>query len=112
VYKRQTWDVDVLTEGTYEVELYYTCPEKDTGSHVELKFGNNRLRYKITEAFDPPLLDSDDIYPRVEGYVKPFKKVGMGTIYLESGRGTLTLKALAIPGSTVMDFRLLMLNRI
>ena len=36
----------------------------------------------------------------------------VGTIHLEKGEGFLTLKALEIPGSQVMDFRLLMLKRI
>ena len=106
-----TWDIEVLTEGNYEVELYYTCAEKDLGSEVELNFKNNALNYKITEAFDPPLLDKDDIYPRGEGYVKPFIKVTMGNIKLEKGIGTLTLKANNIPGSQVMDFRLINLKR-
>ncbi len=107
-----TWNVEVLTEGTYEVELYYTCAEKNIGSEIELKFKNERLQYKILEAFDPPLLDDDDIYPRGEGYVKPFKKVKMGNLKLSKDTGTLTLKANTIPGTQVMDFRLLMLKRI
>ena len=107
-----TWDVEVLTSGNYEIELYYTCPEKEVGSEIELSFKNSKLNYKITEAFDPPLLNNDDIYPRGEGFVKRFKNVKMGEIKLEKGTGTLTLKALNIPAKQVMDFRLLMLKRI
>jgi hypothetical protein len=36
----------------------------------------------------------------------------MGTIKLNKGKGTLTLKATKMPGSEVMDFRLLMLKKI
>ncbi len=35
----------------------------------------------------------------------------LGTLHLEQGRGELTLRALEIPGSQVMDFRLMMLTR-
>lgn len=107
-----TWPVDVLENGEFEVELFYTCPVNDVGSRVRLSCNNQILDYKISEAFDPPLLDKSDIYPRGEGYVKPFKKVNMGRIQLKKGKGTLCLKALEIPGSQVMDFRLLMLKRI
>ncbi|MEN8116211.1 MAG: sulfatase-like hydrolase/transferase [Bacteroidota bacterium] len=106
-----TFDVEVLTTGEYEVELFYTCPAADVGSTVELRFGNSKLEYKIAEAFDSPLLDKNDIHPRIEGYVKQFKNVSLGTIHLNKGEGTLTLKAINIPGSQVMDFRLLMLKR-
>jgi hypothetical protein len=36
----------------------------------------------------------------------------MGTIQLEKGKGTLSLKAIDIPGSQAMDFRLLMFKRV
>ena len=36
----------------------------------------------------------------------------LGTIHLEKGTGTVTLKALDKPGDQVMEFRLLMLTRV
>ncbi len=108
-----TWDAEVLESGEYEVELYYTCPAEDIGSVFELSFGNSKLTGKITEAHNPPLTVVEyDRFPRIESYAKDFKKMPVGTIYLEKGKGLLTLKALEIPGSQVMDFRLLMLKRI
>ena len=107
-----TFSSEVLTSGDYEIELFYTCPEEDIGSTVELSFNNSKLEFKITEAFDSPLLKDDDIYPRMEGYVKEFKRKNIGTIQLEKGTGLLTLKATNIPGSQVMDFRLLLLKKL
>jgi hypothetical protein len=107
-----TFDAEVLSEGNYEVELFYTCPKKDIGSTVELRFNNSKLEFQITEAFDPPLLNKSDVYSRGEGYVKEFKRVKVGSIHLEKGAGILTLKATEIPGSQVMDFRLLLLKKI
>ena len=54
----------------------------------------------------------NDRYPRVESYVKDFNPLNLGQIYLNKGEGTLRLKATKIPGSQVMDFRLLMLKRV
>ena len=85
---------------------------EDTGSVVELTFNNSKLEFQIKEAFDPPLFTSDDIYPRMEGYVKDFKKSSIGTIHLEKGTGLLTLKAKNIPASQVMDFRMLLFRKL
>jgi arylsulfatase A-like enzyme len=108
---RITWDVEVLSEGDYQVELFYTCPQKDLGSTIELSFGSGKLTGKITQAHDPPLHGKERI-DRREYYYKAFFPVNLGTIHLEEGKGTLSLKALHIPGDQVMDFRLLMFERV
>ena len=108
-----TWDAEVLTSGTYEAEIHYTCPAADVGSTIELSFGENRLTGRISEAHDPPLRGGEhDRLPRMESYVKDFKPLKLGTIRLEQGRGMLTLRALDIPGSQAMDFRLMMFTRL
>lgn len=108
-----TWDVEVLAEGDFEVEIYYTCPACDVGAEFELSFTNQKLQGKILDTFDPPLRGMEyDRYPRMESYVKDFKPLRIGTIHLPKEKGTLKLKATKIPGSMVMDFRLMMLKRI
>jgi len=108
-----TWDAEVLADGDFEVTVYYTCPAESAGSTFQLSFGDEKLVSKITEAHNPPLTGMEnDRDPRTESYVKNFKPFKMGTIHLNKGTGTLTLKANEIPGSQVMDFRLLMLKRI
>ena len=103
------WPVEVLTSGDYQVQLYYTCPAADVGSTIKLSFGNNHLVSEIKEAHNPQLkgMENDRIL-RTQSYVKDFKKINMGTITLEKGKGILALKALKIPETQVMDFRLLM----
>ncbi len=83
------------------------------GSTVELSLGESRLRGRITEAHDPPLRGGEnDRVERGESYVKNFKPMRLGTIRLEKGRSELTLRALNMPGSQVMDFRLMMFTRV
>jgi len=103
---RITWDVAVKHSGNYEAVVYYTCPQEDVGSTVELRFGDGSLRGKVEEAFDPPLIDDMDRVPRgSESYVKDFRPLRLGVFRLEQGRGKLTLRALDIPGKQVMDVR-------
>lgn len=108
-----TWNVEVPADGTFDVELYYTCPASDVGSTIELSFNDSKIQTKITEAHDPPLVGAaEDRSVRTESYVKDFKPLHMGRLHLKSGSGELTLAATEIPKSQVMDFRLLMFTRV
>lgn len=108
-----TWDIEVLAEGEFEVELYYTCPEKTVGSTVELSFGESRLTAKITKAHNPPLTGMEnDRAPRMESYVKDFISMNLGRMNLKKGRDLLTLKAITIEGNRAPDVRLLLFKRI
>ncbi len=110
---RITWDAEVTASGDYDVEIYYTCPQQDVGSEIELSFNGARLQGQITQAHDPPLRGGEhDRVARQESYVKDFKSMKLGTIRLQAGKGELTLRALEIPGSQVMDFRLIMFTRV
>ena len=51
-----------------------------------------------------------DRVPRNNSYVKDFKPMRVGTLRLPAGRGTLTLRALDIPGKQVMDVRMIVLT--
>jgi hypothetical protein len=109
---RITWDVEVGQSGTYEVEIFYTCAVKDVGSTIEISFRDSHLRGDVTEPHDPPLRGAEhDRVPRGESYVKDFRPMKLGTIRLEKGRSELTLRALNILGSQVMDVQLLLLTR-
>ncbi|MBC8354983.1 MAG: arylsulfatase [Planctomycetes bacterium] len=108
-----TWESEVGATGNYEVELHYACPKPDIGSTIELSFNDDKLVSKIAEAHDPPLRgDENDRVKRQESYVKDFKAMSLGTIQLQKGQGTLTLRATEMPGKQVMEFRLLMLTRV
>ncbi len=108
---RLTWDVEVHTAGTYQVTIDYACPAADVGSTIEVSFNGSRLEGKVNAAWDPPLIDSQDRVPRKgESYMKEFRPLRLGAIRLEKGRGLLTLRALEIPGSQVMEVRSLILT--
>jgi hypothetical protein len=53
-----------------------------------------------------------DRSPRIESYIKDFRKLKIGKIHLRKGEGKLVLKALNIANTQVMDFRTLVLKRI
>jgi hypothetical protein len=96
----------VHTAGIYRVTLGFTCPEADTGSTVRLEFKGSSLTGKIDRAWDPPLITGQDRAPRKgESYMKEFAELPLGEVRLESGRGPLVLRAVDIPGASVIDLR-------
>jgi hypothetical protein len=101
------WNLEVHTTGQYEVVIDYTCPLPDAGSMIELNFNNSSLAGKVTPGWDPPLYTNQDTIPRPPGesQMKEFRPLKLGTLRLEKGRGPLTLRALEIPGRSVMDVR-------
>ena len=108
-----TWDVEVLADGEFEVELYYTCAIENVGSTIELSLGESTIKTKITRGHDPPLTGMEnDRDPRIESYVKNFIPMKLGQINLKKGKGELTLKATEMAGKEVADVRLLMFKRI
>ena len=69
--------------------------------------------FAIKEAHNPEQFGAaEDRVIRAESYVKDFKPLNIGTIHLQKGKGTLTLKAVKKTGEMMMDFRLMLFKRI
>jgi arylsulfatase A-like enzyme len=108
------WLLDVHTAGRYEVTIDYTCPVPDAGSTVELSLKDSRLAGKVAPGWDPPLYTNQDTLPRPPGEsrMKEFRTLALGEIKLPAGESPLTLRALEIPGKSVMDVRRITLTLI
>ncbi len=107
-----TWDVEVLTSGKYQVELYYACPETSIGTEFELEFNGQKLKGRVEQPNDVPLRGAEhDRITRTEGYIKDFKPMRLGVITLPAGRGELTLRAPTIKGAQAPEIRMLSLYR-
>ena len=108
-----TWDVDVLGDGEYEVDLYYAVDQADVGSTIELALGDAKITRTIDVANETPLIGhKEDRFERTEGYVKDWKSIRLGTMRVTRGRKTLQLRATDIPGNEVAQIRLLMFRRL
>ena len=101
------WLLDIHSAGRYEVAIDYTCKIPDVGATVELSFGEACLTGKVGPGWDPPLYTKQDTLPRPDGesQMKEFRPLSLGEIELPAGQGALTLRALEIPGKSVMDVR-------
>jgi hypothetical protein len=101
------WLLDVHTAGRYQVLIDYTCPLPDAGSTVEVSFMDARLTCKVNPGWDPPLYTNQDTLPRPPGesQMKDFRTLSLGEITLPASQAALTLRALEIPGKSVMELR-------
>jgi len=101
------WLLDVHTTGKYEVTVDYTCPVPDAGSQIELSFNDSKIAGKVAPGWDPPLYTNQDTLPRPDGEstMKEFRTLKLGEVKLTKGVGPMTLRALEIPGKSVMDVR-------
>ncbi len=107
------WDVEVLADGDFDAIIYYTCALEDVGSTFRLTYGKTNVSAKVTEGFDPPLRGMEnDRVERTESYVKDWKTLNLGRVHLGKGQGKMTLQSDKIAGKQVMDFRLMMLERV
>ncbi len=109
-----SWDVEVLHSGRYEVWVYYTCRPEDVGVRLQVKFASQQVSGTLHQAHDSPLLGTQgEHFPRrAESYVKHFRPWKLGTINLPQARGTLTIRALHIPGNQAIELRWLKLVRV
>lgn len=108
-----TWDVEVMADGEFEVELYYTMKPENPGVAIQLSHGTSKYVTRITEPHDPPLTGMEnDRDPRIESYVKDFKPKVLGNIKLQKGRSLLTLKIPHMDDHGGIEVRLLMFRRI
>jgi arylsulfatase A-like enzyme len=103
---RMVWLLDVHTAGRYQATIDYTCPLGDAGATIELGCMEARLSGKVVPGWDPPLYSNQDTLPRsAESRMKEFRTLNLGELNLAAGTGPLVLRALEIPGKSVMDVR-------
>lgn len=106
------FDIEVAVAGRYTIEAAYTCPTPDAGSRVRLSAGSTLL-----EADLPPAPPKDIVLPhrdstgRERYRNREWSTLSLGTLTLQQGPVRLTLEALTLSGSQVMDFKHLRLTR-
>ncbi len=99
-----TWEVEILKEGTYDFSIFYTCSLENVGAQMSLQVGLQRLTFAISETHDPLVQGMiEDRVPRIESYVKDFRKLDIGSLRLSKGSQSLVIKATEIPGSMALD---------
>ena len=106
------WDVEVLSSGKSNVELYYTLPKNSVGTQIAVEYEDQIIYKELKNFHDPkPQGIQKDIIKRIESYTKEFTKVNIGDIDFKIGSSVLKLKTSKKTGKNSIDFRLLVLKK-
>ena len=106
------WDVEVLSSGKSNVELYYTLPKNSVGTQIAVEYEDQIIYKELKNFHDPkPQGIQKDIIKRIESYTKEFTKVNIGDIDFKKGSSVLKLKTSKKTGKNSIDFRLLVLKK-
>jgi hypothetical protein len=88
------WTFTVPANGKFEVEILQACSKDSAGSEIEITVGKQTLTTKV----------------EATGHFQRFVPRTIGTVTLEPGPTTLTVRAKSKPGAAVMDLRRIVLR--
>jgi arylsulfatase A len=110
--KAKVWfDIDVVTAGDYEIELALACPPADAGSRVRISVGSESIETVVPAATAPEIpLPHRDEAGKSRYRNREWTTLKVGTLTLPKGPAQLTLEALTMPGTQVMELKHLKLN--
>jgi arylsulfatase A len=101
----------VVTAGDYEIELALACPPADAGSRVRIRVGSESIETVVPAATAPEIsLPHRDEAGKSRYRNLEWTTLKAGTLTLPKGPAQLTLEALTMPGTQVMELKHLKLN--
>lgn len=106
------WDIDVVQDGEYLVDIRYLCPAEDVGSRIQVVAGMNRTSALVRYPTQMDPIPTLDLTPRKEVPPMPWGTLDAGVLRLSKGRTKLYLKALSKTGNNVMEVKAAVLRRI
>jgi arylsulfatase A len=101
----------VVTAGDYEIELALACPPTDAGSRLRIIVGKESIDAIVTAAPAPEIaLPHRDEAGKSRCRNREWTTLKAGTLKLPKGPAQLTLEALTMPGTQVMELKHVKLN--
>ena len=88
------WEFESPYAGTFEIEVLQGCGKGSSGAEVDFAIKDQTLTLKVEET----------------GHFQRFVPRVLGSVQLEAGRHTLTMRARTKPGGAVMDLRRIVLK--
>jgi arylsulfatase A len=111
--KAKAWfDIVVATAGNYEIELAFACPSQDAGSKLRVTVGDTALETTVPAATAKEIpIPHRDAIGKERYRNREWGTLKLGAVGLPQGPAKLTIEVLSKPGTTVMDFKHVKLQR-
>jgi len=106
------WEVDVVQDVSYNVDIKYTCTKASVGSEIKVASGKTFAINSIRKEFDPPQIDSGERYPRLGVNEKSWASLKLGKINLKKGKQRIVLTAPKVNGNEVAEVKAIVLKNI
>lgn len=102
------FDIEVVEAGTYSIKIDFACPPEDAGSKIKVG-----VKDVFVETIVPPApIVPIPLQDRAPGYKsRVWATLEVGELELPVGEQKIVIEALSIPGSQVMDFKHLSLEK-
>jgi len=107
------WELDVVSDGEFDIYLDYTAPAEDIGAVILATIGSIQVSGITETPVETVFIPSPDRVPRGEVYEKEFWGSNhLGRIQLQSGHQHITMQATDIPGEAAMELKSVRLIRV
>ena len=98
------WEIDVVRPGRYGVAIAYTCPEGDAGATIRVSAGTTSTEAVVKgTALRPVVLPHREPGQYYRSMI--WSHLDAGTLRLVPGRARLEVRAVKVPGRSVMELK-------
>ncbi|WP_101260135.1 arylsulfatase [Labilibaculum filiforme] len=100
------WQIDVVEEANYKLEIYYALADEDVGTKLKITIGDEHVVFKVDKAFiHSELKDYDRVKREQEAPETDWGKLDVGNVNLKEGKYNLTIQALDISGKKTIELK-------
>ncbi len=108
-----SWNVEIVTAGSYDFYLEYALDYKDQNTILELNIGDHTEIIKGLKPFiHDSIINHDRVLRQVEAPETSWRKTKIANFSLEKGHYNLNLKALEISGSKSIELKSIIVKKV
>jgi len=86
------WNIEVVEDGNFEIQLKYNCTESFLGSVLQVNIDGEKTQMNVQVPFTGKVYPSPDRVTRIEAYEKDWAMLDMGTLHLSKGRHNVVVR--------------------
>ncbi len=107
-----TWDINVVEEGDYEIELRYALEPLNSGTQLLIEIDDRKIILDSLTPFEHgEFKNYDRVIREQEAPETDWEKISIGTLNLLKGIKTVKISALKIPGEKSIELKEILITK-
>ncbi len=107
-----TWDINVVEEGTFEIELKYALDSLDSATQLRLEIDDQKIIIDSLKPFEHgEFKNYDRVTREQEAPETDWERTSIGTLNLSEGIKTIKISALKIPGKKSIELKEILITK-